>query len=82
MWMDCNYYYKFHRKNSSCVYNDKHANHKLELRSTDSSSTVPLQYITVLEGYYELAVSLNLNSRTSKLLDRKLCRTSDATTQR
>jgi len=48
--MDCKHYYKFHRKNSSCVYNDKQANHKLELRSTDSSSTVPLQYITALEG--------------------------------
>jgi len=58
-------------KNSSYIYNYKHANPKLELRSTDSSSTVPLQYITALEGQYELAVSLNLDARTSKFLDKR-----------
>jgi len=49
MWMDRKYAYKFHMKNPSYVYNDTHANSKLELRSTDSSSTVSLQYITALE---------------------------------
>ena len=50
MWMDRKYAYKFHMKNSSYVFSDTHANSNLELRSTDSSSTVPLQYITALEG--------------------------------
>jgi hypothetical protein len=72
MWMDHNYAYKFHMKNSSYVYNHKHANSKLELRSTDSYSTVPLQHITALEGQYVPVVSLNLKARTPKFLDRQL----------